>query len=52
MPRPSVSITVNVEPDILEWFKAQGEEYDRLLTAALRIYAEAHKSASLASFNV
>jgi len=52
MPRPSVSITVHVEPDILEWFKAQGEEYDRLMTAALRIYAEAHKSASPASFNV
>lgn len=43
MPRPSVSITVRVEPDILEWFKAQGDEYDRLMTVALRIYAEAHK---------
>lgn len=44
-PRPPVSITVHIEPDILEWFKAQGEEYDRLMTAALRIYAEAHKRA-------
>lgn len=44
MPRPSVSITVRIEPDVLEWFKAQGDEYNRLMTAGLRIYAEAHKS--------
>lgn len=43
MPRPPVAITVRVEPDVLEWFKAQGEDFARLMTAALRIYAEAHK---------
>ena len=44
IPRPSVPVTVRVEPDILEWFKAQGDAHDRLMTAALRIYAEAHKN--------
>jgi uncharacterized protein (DUF4415 family) len=27
----------------MEWFKAQGENYERYLAAALRIYAEAHQ---------
>jgi len=44
IPRPSVSVTVRIEQDVLEWFKAQGDEYNRLMSAALRIYAEAHKS--------
>lgn len=43
MPRPPVTITVRVEPEVLEWFKAQGKNYARLMTAALRLYAEAHK---------
>lgn len=44
MPGPSVPVTVQIEPDVLEWFKSQGNEYNRLMSAALRIYAEAHKS--------
>ncbi|MCU0645882.1 MAG: BrnA antitoxin family protein [bacterium] len=44
MPVPSVAITVSVEPDILEWYKAQGDDYGFLMAAALRIYAEAHKN--------
>ena len=43
MPRATVAIAVCVEPEVLEWFKAQGDDYDRLMTAALRIYAQAHK---------
>jgi uncharacterized protein (DUF4415 family) len=38
-----VSITVNVDADVLEWFRAQGEEFHQRINAALRIYAEAHK---------
>ena len=38
-----VSITVNVDADVLEWFRAQGEEFQQRINAALRIYAEAHK---------
>lgn len=43
MPKTSVSVTVNVDSDVLEWFKAQGEEFQNRINAALRIYAEAHK---------
>jgi uncharacterized protein (DUF4415 family) len=27
----------------MAWFQAQGDNYDRYLSAALRIYAEAHQ---------
>lgn len=43
IPQPPVAITVHVEPEVLEWFKTQGEDYGRRMSAALRIYAEAHK---------
>jgi uncharacterized protein (DUF4415 family) len=44
MPKPKVAVTVEVEPEVMEWFKAQGENYQRYLAAALRIYAEAHQT--------
>ena len=43
MPENKVPVTVNVDADVLEWFKAQGEEFQNRINAALRIYAEAHK---------
>lgn len=43
MPQPPVKVTVSVEPEVLAWFKAQGKNYARLMTAALRLYAEAHR---------
>lgn len=43
MPPASVTVTVTVESEILQWYQAQGDDYDRLLTAALRIYAQAHQ---------
>lgn len=43
MPRPSVAVTVRVEPEVLSWFQMQGEDYVHRMAAALRIYAEAHK---------
>ena len=39
----SVSVTVQVDPDVLAWFRAQGDEGERRMAAALRIYAEAHR---------
>ena len=45
MPKRAVTMTVQVDADVLEWFKAQGEDYERRINAALRIYAEAHKAA-------
>jgi uncharacterized protein (DUF4415 family) len=43
MPKSTVKVTVEVEPEVAEWFRAQGENYERYLAAALRIYAQAHQ---------
>ena len=43
MPKQKVKVTVEVEPEVVEWFKAQGDDYERYLAAALRIYAQAHQ---------
>lgn len=42
LPQP-VAVTVHIEPDLLEWCKAQDEDYEQRMIAALRIYAEAHR---------
>ncbi len=47
-PRPTVKVTVEVEPEVAEWFRAQGSDYERYLTAALRIYAQAHQVPEIA----
>ncbi len=43
MPKAKIKVAVEVEPEVWEWFKAQGENYASYLTAALRIYARAHQ---------
>ena len=43
LPKGKVPVVISVDADVIEWFKAQGDEYQKLLNAALRIYAEAHK---------
>ena len=43
MPKDKISVVVNIDPETSEWFAAQGDEYKDLMSAALRIYAEAHK---------
>jgi uncharacterized protein (DUF4415 family) len=45
LPKSKIKVTVEVEPEIVEWFKAQGENYQRDLAAALRLYAQAHQTA-------
>ena len=43
MPKGKVPVVLSVDADVMAWFKAQGAEYQSLINAALRIYAEAHK---------
>lgn len=43
MPKDKIAVIVNVDRETSEWFEAQGEERKNLMSAALRIYAEAHK---------
>ncbi|MGV0024831.1 BrnA antitoxin family protein [Phormidesmis priestleyi] len=42
-PTPALNVLVEIDPDTLAWFKSQGEDYEKKMAAALRIYAEAHK---------
>ena len=42
MPKGKVAVVVSVDEDVSDWFQAQGEESRNLMSAALRIYAEAH----------
>lgn len=44
LPKRLVTMTVQVDAEVLDWFKAQGDDYEQRVNAALRIYAEAHKS--------
>lgn len=43
MPQGKVAFTVSVEKDVNDWYQSQGEESKALMSAALKIYAEAHK---------
>ena len=36
-------LTVRLDGDVLEWFKAQGKGYQTRMNAVLRLYYEAHR---------
>ncbi|MBD2502905.1 hypothetical protein H6G83_20250 [Anabaena azotica FACHB-119] len=46
MPKSSVKITVEIDPETFAWFQAQGDNYEQQMAVALKIYAEAHKAYS------
>lgn len=37
------TVTLEVEEDVLQWFRSQGEDAHFKMRAALRIYAQAHQ---------
>ncbi len=41
-PRPKDTITIRIDHDVLEWFKAQGTGYQTRMNAVLKAYKEAH----------
>jgi uncharacterized protein (DUF4415 family) len=43
MPKSSVKVAVQVDPETFAWFQAQGESAEHQMSIALKIYAEAHK---------
>lgn len=43
MPKGKVAVTVSVDKDVIDWYQSQGEESKALMSAALKIYAEAHR---------
>ncbi len=40
---PLVTLTIQMDPTLLEWYKTQGENYKQRMIAALRIYMVAHE---------
>ena len=41
MPKPKHAISLRVDPDVLEFFKAQGKGYQTRMNAVLRSYMDA-----------
>lgn len=37
-------VTLTIDREVLEWFKAQGDQAERQMALALKIYAEANKA--------
>ena len=38
---PKVPVTLRVDPDVLEWFKSEGDGYQTRMNAVLRAYRDA-----------
>lgn len=43
LPERKVPISIRLDPDVLEWFKAQGPRYQSRINAVLRAFMEAHR---------
>jgi len=40
---PKRNITLRIDPDIIEWFRAKGKGYQTRMNAVLRAYIEIHR---------
>ena len=40
LPRRKKSLSIRLDPDVLEWFKHQGKGYQTRINAVLRMYME------------
>ncbi|MBW4474244.1 MAG: BrnA antitoxin family protein [Stenomitos rutilans HA7619-LM2] len=45
-PVETLNVLVHIDRDTLNWFQAQGDDYETRMAAALRFYADAHRRAS------
>lgn len=43
-PSGLMKVRVSIDPETLAWFQAQGEGAEQQMAAALRLYAEVHKT--------
>jgi uncharacterized protein (DUF4415 family) len=43
MPEPKRPVTLRLDRDVLDWFKAQGPGYQTRINAVLRAYMAAHR---------
>ncbi len=46
LPRPKKAISLRIDREVLEWFKAQGKGYQSRINAVLKTYVEARKEES------
>ena len=44
LPEPKTAVTIRLDRQVLEWFKARGPGYQTRINALLRAYMEAHES--------
>jgi uncharacterized protein (DUF4415 family) len=44
LPQPKAAVTIRLDRQVLQWFKAQGRGYQTRINALLRAYMEAHKT--------
>lgn len=42
IPGGKVPVVMTVDADVFQWFKSQGDDYQKLINRALRNYAEDH----------
>ena len=43
LPEPKAAVTIRLDRQVLNWFKAKGPGYQTRINALLRAYMEAHK---------
>lgn len=43
MPEPKQTVTIRLDSDVLNWFKAQGKGYQTRINAVLRMYIDAQQ---------
>jgi uncharacterized protein (DUF4415 family) len=43
MPKRKQSVSLRLDPDVLDWFKHKGQGYQTRINAVLRAYVEAHQ---------
>jgi uncharacterized protein (DUF4415 family) len=41
-PQPRIAVSLQVEADVLRWFRSQGPGWEKRMMVALRLYMEAH----------
>ena len=42
--KKTVKVELDLDPKILAWFQSQGQDYQRRMLVALRLYVEAHQA--------
>ena len=46
IPSPKHAVTIRLDADVLDWFKAQGKGYQTRINAVLRLYMDAQNHPS------